>query len=514
MAKVACMVMLKNERTMMPRFLSYHSALFGIENVYVFDNGSTDPEVLAELDRFEARGGHVDRRFSTIEDFFQKGTVLGDLIRRLERESDYDFYIPLDCDEFVVLRMPDGYTADPAVIHGYLDGLRGDRRILHVTLNLSNLLGVPDTFRSADYSKTVWPRGVFRFMDHGYHTGVDHNEESPYFVCELVYAHFHYRPYDEVVEFAKQKLRGANLTDAEIDDHDRLRNFRGIGWHMVHYIVDGPEAYYSQFRNPPEVVHFPGLGTRFAQFGIEPPFVAYRLPPPPQEPGPPLLLIDEATTGQVRGWVLDPRSPREPMRLRFLLDGMPVWEGVCDQSRPDVRDSGQPTDRVGFSFDPSRSAVHGGRQVLTVQTSSGTPLLMSVVGQAHREITLAPDAASANGDSQTVSHLDSFRNGTVQGWVLRTISTPDGRRRLGRCTVVLVNDGLVVAQTVADLPRPDVAIALQGEEHCGFILEAPHAVMAPNRSRVFRLFVMPECQELTGSPCLRAPGAAVPLNAA
>lgn len=522
MARVACMVMLKNERTMTPRFLSYHAALFGIENVYVFDNGSTDPDVLSELDRFEARGGHVDRRFNTTEDFYRKGTVLGDLIKRLDREMDYDFYVPLDCDEFVVLRTPDGYTADAAAIHAYLDGLRGDRRILHVTLNLSNLLGEPDMFRPAEYSKTVWPREVFLHMDHGYHTGVGRNDTSPYFECELVYAHFHYRPYEEVVEFAKQKLRGVNLPDAEIEDHASLREFRGIGWHMVHYIVDGPEAYYSQFRDAPVTVRFPGIAERFAEIGIEVPFGGFRLPPPPAAALPPLLLIDEASTVRIRGWALDREPPHGPLFLRFLVDGLLVWEGLCDQSRPDVRNAGHPTDRVGFNFPlPSASSAIG-NHVLTVQTASGASMRMLVDGQARGELTLAPASADpqaidvggasdltqgpGDGEANTIySHIDSFRNGVVQGWVLRAVTTLGGRRLLGQCIVVVAHDGLVVAQTIANIPRPDVAEALQGEDRCGFKIEVPRPALAPNRSAAFRLFVMPEQRELTGSPCVLAP---------
>ena len=507
MSHVACIVMLKNERTLTPRFLAYHMALFGIENIYVFDNGSTDPEISAELFKFELAGGHVRRDFTTSDDFHRKGTIIGDLIKLLDAEQQYDFYIPLDCDEFVVLRTLNGYTAEPEEIHAYLDGLRGDRRILHVTQNLSNLLGTPDTFRVAEYSKTIWPREVFLHMDHGYHTGLDRNDSSPYVVCDIVYAHFHYRPYEEVIKFAKQKLRVA-LTDAQIEDRPTLSAFRGIGWHMTQYILDGPGAYYAQFRNPGVGLSFPGLGARFRSIGIDAPFGEFRLPDLASAERQPLVLIDEATVAKIRGWALDPGNPAEPMRLRFLLDGIPLWEGPCDQSRPDVKKNGQLTDRVGFSFEVDRGALGSTPGILSITDALGTALNIFVAGQNCPSIPLAPVSEAQTTVSTVHSHIDSFRNARVQGWVLRTVITPAGSRLLGCCTVVLVHDGLVVAQQTADALRPDVALALNSEDRCGFTLEVPRAFMAKHRTRIFRVFCMPEQLELAGSPCVLAPSLA------
>ena len=512
MAEVACLVMLKNERAVAPCFIGYHAALFGTENIYVFDNGSTDPAVLSLLDRFEAEGGHVERRFTSTDDFHRKGTLLGDLIKRLEQEARYDFFIPLDCDELVVLRTGDGFTADPAAIHAYLDALRDERSILHVTLNLSNLLGEPDRFRAAEYSKTAYPRGVFHHMDHGYHTGVAVGGGSPYRDCDLIYAHFHYRPYDEVVAFAKQKLR-VELSDDEIEDHARLRQFRGLGWHMVHYIVDGPEAYYGQFRGAHDPVHFPGLGRRLASLGLAPPFDGFRLPPlaaPAAAPPPTLLIVDEATTARIRGWSLDPQAPDQPVFLRFLVDGSTVWEGACEQSRPDVQAGGHPTDRVGFDFAVPQAALGVGPGRLTVEQRPGVPMQIAIGGASCRQVELAPAPAAAPpaAEPETViySHIDSFRRGSVQGWVLRRAATHEGLCLLGSCTVALVHDGRVVAEVLADAVREDVARSMQGEARCGFILEVPRSLLQQNRSAVFRLIVMPERRELAGSPCIATAG--------
>ena len=94
----------------------------------------------------------------------------------------------------------------------------------------------------------------------------------------------------------------------------------------------------------------------------------------------------------------------------------------------------------------------------------------------------------------------------MQGWALRRGLSSGGYRLLGCCTVALVHDGKVVAEVVADAVREDVAGSMQGEAHCGFILEVPRALLQQNRNAVFRLFVMPERHELSGSPCIATSG--------
>jgi hypothetical protein len=106
--------MQKNEGTLLRPFLRYHAALFGAENIYVVDNGSTDLAVIGELAAAEREGVCIDRTHGTIEDYLAKGNIIGDLVKRLDQDEKYDFYILLDCDEFVVLRQGNGYTCDRA----------------------------------------------------------------------------------------------------------------------------------------------------------------------------------------------------------------------------------------------------------------------------------------------------------------------------------------------------------------------------------------------------------------
>ena len=60
MTRVACLMMQKDEALLLRPWLLYHGLLFGFENLYVYDNGSTSDAVLAILREFAAVGVHVD----------------------------------------------------------------------------------------------------------------------------------------------------------------------------------------------------------------------------------------------------------------------------------------------------------------------------------------------------------------------------------------------------------------------------------------------------------------------
>ena len=646
MARVACTVMLKDEVTLTAPFLRYHSALFGAENLYVVDNGTTEPHVLEILASFEREGVHVDRSFPTAEHYRGKGDIIGDLVKRLDREANYDFYILLDCDEFVVVRSGSTYTCDPNAIHRHLESFRDEKRILKVNANLSNIPGRSGAFQAAEYSKTIFPHDVLGATDHGHHAGWTREGATDFVPCDIVYVHFHFRPFEEVVRFARQKL-AAEMPAGDLEDRDKLSNFTGRGWHLVKYVTGDEESYYRQFKQISNMVLFPELLDRFAAIGTEAPYSTFVRasdetddltsgssdPSAPVERNRPYLIADEASTERVRGWATDPSTPDMPASVRFLVNGTPVWEGECNGLRPDVRGSGHPTDKVGFEFrlplgslkagdqvltaelrdgtqvrllvdgrsyeeltlsahrgqpamsepavsgptvsgatgtvrphvtvdeastarvrgwavDPAapdepvflrllvdgvpiwegtcaedrRDVLKGGHPtgqvgfdhrlpldgtiqiggLLTIQDRSGTPMQLLVAGRAQHEVALTSVAERTDLTSPIYSHIDSFRNGRVRGWVLRTVATPEGLRLLGCCTVALVHQGRIVLSAVADAVRPDVAAALQGEAKCGFMIEAPRSLLS-ERDLVIRLFVMPERRELTGSPCVLAP---------
>jgi hypothetical protein len=304
-------------------------------------------------------------------------------------------------------------------------------------------------------------------------------------------------------------------------DRERVVAYKGPGSYMAQLLSDGADHYYGQLRAKTGSVPFPGLGRRMADLGVDLPYKAYCLPPPqiiaspqadaqpaaaakePELPYP-LVIVDQATTGNIRGWALDSTNPTESVHLHFFVGGLLVWHGTCSDQRPDVKAAGAPIDSVGFDIRLPRGTLRNeGSHLLTVRDGEGRALPMSVGGNRCEKIVLS-DVEPADPETPIYSHIDSIRNGRVHGWALRTVVTPEGARLLGCCTLALVHDGRIVSQTVADIVRTDVADAMHSEEKCGFTLEVPRSVFATKDNRVVRILVMPERHELAGSPCVLA----------
>lgn len=207
------------------------------------------------------------------------------------------------------------------------------------------------------------------------------------------------------------------------------------------------------------------------------------------------VTIDEASTTRIKGWAIN-RDGVTPAFLRFLLDGTPLWDGVCTELREDVRAAGYGVAHVGFEL--KLVLASDAAPVLRVEDYHKNLVPVSMKGVLNEEVSLGPSIQPWGSDG-VQSHIDGFSRGWVQGWVLRAVPTPEGSRLLGRCTVALVLGKRVVAETVGKQSRSDVAEALDGEEQCGFALEVPRSM---NEGAVIRLMLMPERVELQGSPCI------------
>jgi hypothetical protein len=85
----------KDESELMSDWLQYHSYIFGIENIHVVDNGSSDIQLCRLLALYEACGAKVETHTGS---FSNKANVVSEALR----QSTQTFLVPLDADEFVV----------------------------------------------------------------------------------------------------------------------------------------------------------------------------------------------------------------------------------------------------------------------------------------------------------------------------------------------------------------------------------------------------------------------------
>lgn len=243
--KTAVLMMQKNEHLLLEFWFTYHAALFGAENLYVFDNGSTDPAVIALLDRIEAAGCRVIREFSDAASFHRKGMVLLQTMNRLRREG-YRLFFPLDCDEFIAVRTQDGPSIDPEAIRAELSRcLAAPAHAIGPCLNNNPL----DSGRFLTTRR--WKVfGSFRGLTHlgcGFHQARVRTRPSAIF-----YFHYHNRPFADLQAKAAAKLTGHGV-DVETDD---LRHYavagRNGGRFNVRYLLQTEDAYLRRYADAGE----------------------------------------------------------------------------------------------------------------------------------------------------------------------------------------------------------------------------------------------------------------------
>ncbi|MDE1897339.1 MAG: glycosyltransferase family 2 protein [Rhodospirillales bacterium] len=271
--RVACVLMQKNEVNALEPWLLYHAHLFGMENLCVIDHFSTHPKILNTLSWYEHEGLQVVR-LPPEADYQRKGEFVTAQLTRLDKTGNYDFLMPLDCDEFLALRRDDGgFTCNRAEIHACLASYAGRAETLEVKQNLLNILGHPGRFWVFPYQKVFFSAGHVGVVDHGSHTDVL-GRGNGLLETPLVYLHFHHKSWEEQVKAGKEKLRPF----VDVDDPQALEAFKGIGWHLLVHMNAGEDSYTSMMNAAPGKPEVEGLLELFAALNINPLFFQKPVP--------------------------------------------------------------------------------------------------------------------------------------------------------------------------------------------------------------------------------------------
>jgi hypothetical protein len=265
--RVACVMMQRNEEDCLEPWLRYHGYLFGYYNLFVLDHGSTSPAVLQTLERFRRLGVHVSA-LPPDADYRFKGEYVGAALRQADATGLYDFLLPLDCDEFVVMRDATGAPACARdELLAYFESLADETAMLEVKENFLNTLGHPSVFFALPYQKVFFTRGGCGTVDHGSHQGTSprSTEAKP---TRLVYVHFHHKPYAKLNALSRDKL----LPYVDVDNRNELTAFRGTGWHLVLNLLRTEQEYMSIMVPGGLSIDFPEIVTLFNAIGIDPRF--------------------------------------------------------------------------------------------------------------------------------------------------------------------------------------------------------------------------------------------------
>jgi hypothetical protein len=262
--KIACVVMQRNEDLCLEPWLIYHEHLFGHENLFILDHHSDHAGVRETLSRFAARGGHLLSLPATA-DYRQKGEFVSFAMRQVQ--AGYDFVLPLDCDEFVAMRRPDGQAScNRDALAQYFATLPAAITAFEVQENFLNMLGHPKTFFALPYKKIFFRGGQCGIVDHGSHELLW--PIVPIEKTRLAYVHFHHKSFARYRRAAEEKLRPF----VDVSDPAAIEQFRGPGWHMVTHLQKTEREFQAIMTPDDRCFDFHELHETFLNLGIDPHF--------------------------------------------------------------------------------------------------------------------------------------------------------------------------------------------------------------------------------------------------
>lgn len=247
MAHVRVLMMQKDEDENLSRWLSHYSRLFGLHNLTIMDNGSTSPYTMDLLHSAEKGGAMIIRGYDTQHDFQNKGGHFNNIIKSWDAEYEYDFALPVDCDEIIVAFSDSGLSLEPQDIHSVLDRLKGERRALRLDMSLFNIPGSPGWFTPVrHFHKGFVAAKSLEGIDNGQHAPWTKYTQE-YIDTRLSYLHYHNRPYNELIARTKSKL--SDLVDVE--NRDALIRYLDqplpAGGHLIEILLTPEDKYFSKY---------------------------------------------------------------------------------------------------------------------------------------------------------------------------------------------------------------------------------------------------------------------------
>lgn len=239
-------MMQKDEVLLLRPWVAFHGALVGYENLTIFDNGSTQPEVIRQLADAEEAGVEVIRHFNSVEDFNEKGSRISERIQHFDIESPADFYFPLDCDEFLVSQVTEGVIrVDRAGLHEALRPHLATSKVLRISFGFDNDPRGEGRFFAKGRLKSFFACGTCVSLDLGFHRGRT-REGADSVTGKVGYLHMHNKPWRRLQDDARKKMVG-RVPNFERETLLAHREARGRGFHLINEILLESEAEYFEY---------------------------------------------------------------------------------------------------------------------------------------------------------------------------------------------------------------------------------------------------------------------------
>jgi hypothetical protein len=261
--------MQRDEGDLLDAWIKHHVRLLGSENVFIFDNGSSDERTAAVLQQARKLGISVFPAGGP-NDFERKGVIVSSFIKS---RTDFDWFFPTDTDELLGVEAG-GFSTNLALIEEEL--ANADQVGLGIVRIQRQVLNRPHTTRGYWYPmKKVGVKPSAKVtLDlgfHLYHFGekADIVPSETIYLSKVVYLHFRNRPLPLLLHRARLKLKD------RVPDFrpETLKARRGSGIHLTRYF-DWTEAdYAAEFGDP--VVE---LSPVFDDLGLAVPYSEPALP--------------------------------------------------------------------------------------------------------------------------------------------------------------------------------------------------------------------------------------------
>lgn len=273
--KFAAITMQKNEAGVLRHWLQYYAKLCsGFENLYIFDDASTDEQVIEQLLSASAKGSKVFWNHGQKWKLEDKGLLVSNLIQELG--TAYDWYFPVDCDELVCF--DDGERPNlsrDAVVNEIIRASAQGHVVLRINSAFVNIPHTENIYR--DKTKKVAVRGTGKnpALDPGFHLYdwskiVDQAGPDIMAPSKLAHLHFHFRPFLLAIRFAREKLKNR----VPSFDKKTIENYTGGGYHLKPYFLMSEDEYLSWFAKKSAF----SIRREFDALGLSVPYSEPRMP--------------------------------------------------------------------------------------------------------------------------------------------------------------------------------------------------------------------------------------------
>lgn len=266
--KIAILMMQKNESELLDKWLRYHGYLVGFENLYVYDNGSDDLNIQNKLQNFEVFGVNVEYGFNEKCHFESKGEIFCERIKELEvTRPEIDFFIPLDCDEFLGFLDDEGnVSCDKSGLYAMLSEYKKRPELLLVDSQYYNTSVSDVYFNKQPYRKCFFYKNTIKSLDVGFHWGKVTGSDAE-LKTQLVHFHFHNKPFAVGKAHAREKLKGrvANF------EPQTIAAYKGAGLHLVRFFTQDESSYVSNQLNL-QHIYSAALKLKFDELGLAWPY--------------------------------------------------------------------------------------------------------------------------------------------------------------------------------------------------------------------------------------------------